>query len=182
MRYVVVGTSGSGKTTFARKLAAVLDIPCMELDSFHWGPNWTPRPLDEFVQAVEQAASDRAWVMDGNYSAVRPIVWSRATHVIWLNFDRTTVFGRILRRSLWRTVSREKLWSGNRESFRRTFFSRDSILVWSMATFSKNRARYGALREDPDCAHLAWHEVRTPSNADVLLHRLGSAPAQGPAT
>ena len=36
MRYLVVGTSGAGKSTFAAKLAAAVQCPCIELDA-HYG-------------------------------------------------------------------------------------------------------------------------------------------------
>ena len=40
-RLVVVGTSGSGKTTVAGQLALILGVPHIELDSLHWEPDWT---------------------------------------------------------------------------------------------------------------------------------------------
>lgn len=47
-RIAVVGASGSGKTTFARRLAERLGIPHIELDAIHWGPDWTPARDDDF--------------------------------------------------------------------------------------------------------------------------------------
>ena len=44
MRILIAGPSGSGKTTFAARLGRLLAIPHTEMDSVHWGPNWTPRP------------------------------------------------------------------------------------------------------------------------------------------
>ena len=53
MRILIAGPSGSGKTTFAARLGRILDIPHTEMDSLHWGPNWTPRPSFEAdVQAL----------------------------------------------------------------------------------------------------------------------------------
>ena len=47
---VVVGTSCSGKTTLARRLARILASEHVELDSLYWGSGWTPRP--DFIQNV----------------------------------------------------------------------------------------------------------------------------------
>jgi ATP-dependent protease Clp ATPase subunit len=37
-RILVVGRTGSGKTTLARELAAALHVPHVELDSLYFGP------------------------------------------------------------------------------------------------------------------------------------------------
>jgi adenylate kinase family enzyme len=47
-RTVVIGTSCSGKTTFARDLARTLGLPHIELDALHWQPNWVSRSAEEF--------------------------------------------------------------------------------------------------------------------------------------
>jgi adenylate kinase family enzyme len=81
-RTVFVGVTGSGKTTAARRLAHILAVPHVELDSLHWEPGWQPAPTDIFRQRVEQALSGSAWTTDGNYSKARDIVWSRATTLV----------------------------------------------------------------------------------------------------
>ena len=40
-RVNVVGTSASGKTTFARALAERLGVRHVELDALHWQSGWT---------------------------------------------------------------------------------------------------------------------------------------------
>ena len=74
-RVVVVGTSCSGKTTLARQLSRVLDLPHVELDAIHWKLGWRERPVEEVLRMAVEAAAAERWVMDGNYSAVRDIVW-----------------------------------------------------------------------------------------------------------
>ncbi|MFI5463347.1 hypothetical protein ACHMXJ_08455 [Pseudomonas aeruginosa] len=115
------------------------------------------------------------WVADGNYSAVRELLWGRATHVVWLNFGRWTVFSRVLRRTLARGLLRTRLSHGNRESLRMAFCSRDSILLWSWTTFAGNRRKYTGLREDPRFAHLRWVEVGEPGRVGEVIERLVEA-------
>ena len=99
-RVAVVGTSCSGKTTFADSLSVILGIPHIELDALYWQPGWMERPPAEFCTLVEKETSGNRWVSDGNYSTVREIVWGRATDVVWLNYSFPLVFSRALRRSI----------------------------------------------------------------------------------
>ncbi len=169
MRFVVIGTSGSGKSTFARALAEARHVPYVELDELFWLPHWTPRDRKDFCGRTLAATSGESWVVDGNYSTVREVLWPRATHIVWLNFSRLTVYSRIIRRTLARAATRQELWAGNRETFRKAFLSRESILLWSFSTFGKNRLKYSALRSSPEFAHLSWHELRDPSEAYEFL-------------
>lgn len=176
-RVAVVGTSGSGKTTFAATLAAKLQAPHVELDALHWRPNWIEAPREEFRAAVAAATAADRWVSDGNYSIVRDLVWGRATAVIWLNYRFPTVMGRALWRTVHRSLSREELYSGNRESLSSAFLSRDSILLWVVTSYRRNRRRYTALFEDAAFAHLDRLELRRPSEATRFVAHLPAARA-----
>ena len=116
-RINVVGTSAAGKTTFARALAGHLDVPCVELDALHWEAAWTEAPEPVMRQRVTDATVGEAWVVDGNYSAVRDIVWGRAQAVVWLDFPLRTVLWRYAARTQRRIRTGEELWpgTGNRE-------------------------------------------------------------------
>jgi adenylate kinase family enzyme len=77
MRIVVVGTSGAGKTTLARKIAALLVLPHIELDAINWQSGWrdlTRHDPEEFVRRVAEVIAAEAWVVDGNYGPVRDLV------------------------------------------------------------------------------------------------------------
>ena len=70
-----MGCSGSGKTTLARSLARALQAPHIELDAIFHQPAWTPIDDDTFRARVTEAIEVPAWVVDGNYSTVRQLVW-----------------------------------------------------------------------------------------------------------
>jgi adenylate kinase family enzyme len=135
-RVSVVGNSGSGKSTLARELAAALEVPHVELDSVFHQPGWVPLPEDEFRRVVTAAAAGDGWVMDGNYSAVRPIVGARADTVVWLDPPRRTVMRQVIWRTLRRAVTRQELWNGNRETLRNflTWVPEDSVISWAWHT------------------------------------------------
>ena len=144
-RVIVIGTSCVGKTTFARSLARVLGFPHVEMDALYWQPNWVSRPPEEFCALTAKALAQDCWVTDGNYGVVRDLVWSRATTVIWLNYVFPLVLWRALTRTVLRVLTREELFSGNRESLRIAFFSRESILWWVLTTFHRRRKQYRVL-------------------------------------
>ena len=153
-RVAVVGTSCSGKTTFAATLAAQLRVPHIELDALHWRPGWVPAPRDAFRAAVSEAVAADCWISDGNYSAVRDLVWGRATAVIWLDYPFATVLRRALYRTARRALLREELYSGNRESFRKALLSRDSILLWVVTSYGRLWREYPELFRQAAFAHL----------------------------
>lgn len=67
-RILVLGCSGSGKTTFSRALAGKLNLPFVSLDQLYWQPGWREPVEAEFTTRVVEAASGPAWVMDGNFT------------------------------------------------------------------------------------------------------------------
>lgn len=171
-RLIVIGTSGSGKTTLARQLSRVLEAPYIELDALHWKPAWQPRPTEEFRDLVREVVPGERWVIDGNYSDVRDIVWARGTTIIWLNYPFRVVLWRALCRTVKRAVSQEELFSGNRESFRMSFLSRESIILWVMRSYRRRRRNYRKIFDNGDYPHLQVIELRDIAQAEALIASL----------
>jgi adenylate kinase family enzyme len=89
-RVVVFGSGGAGKTTFSRRLGALLDLPVTHLDRLFWQPGWVSAPLEEFQTAqLEVVAGDR-WIIDGNFSSTMHLRLPRADTVILLDYPRRT--------------------------------------------------------------------------------------------
>jgi adenylate kinase family enzyme len=155
----------------AKRIGNILGHPHIELDAIYWQPNWNPRSHEEFREIVCQTLTGDRWVVDGNYSVVRDIVWSRATTLIWLNYSFHTVFSRALKRTLRRAWDKEILFSGNRESFKNSFLSTDSILLWVLKTYGKQRKTYPHIFKEDRYLHLDIFELKNQDTADELISR-----------
>jgi adenylate kinase family enzyme len=177
-RVAVIGNAGSGKSTVARALAARLGVPHVELDGIYHQPGWIPLAEDELVRRVGAAAAGDGWVIDGNYSAVRPLIWARADTVVWLDPPRRVVMRRLIWRTIRRVISRTELWNGNREPWQ-NLVRRDpqvSIIAWAWHQHAVYQQRYAAAARDPAWAHLRFSRVTSRRDVRALLDRAGSVP------
>ncbi len=144
----------------------------VELDALSWGPNWTQRRDAEVGAAVAAAAAGDRWVIDGNYSKFRALIWARAETIVWLDYSFVRVFAQLLRRTFRRSLRREVLWQGNRERLGTAFFSRDSILLWAIKTHRRRQREVPALLARPEYAGLRVVRLRSPRETAAWLARL----------
>lgn len=170
-RYNILGASGSGKSTFARQLAAKLGYRYIELDELFWRPNWVGAKDHEFFAAVEAATAGDRWVLDGSYTRTIPIKWRQPVTVIWLDYPLWLVMARIIRRCLVRAWRKQEIWpaTGNIESFRKSFFSKDSVILWSWKVYHRNKKAIPALMADCSLPQVTWLRFRTPAEARRYL-------------
>jgi adenylate kinase family enzyme len=169
-RILVMGTTGSGKTTVAGRVARARGLPHIELDALHWEPNWQEAETAVFQARVRSAldAAPDGWVVDGNYFAkVEPITSAAADTVVFLDLPLPLVLGRLVRRTIRRWRTQEELWSGNREHLR-ALFTRDSLLVWALRSHHRNRNRFRR-RIDDAGPRLVAVRLRTPRQVRRFL-------------
>ncbi|MDR9890333.1 adenylate kinase [Pseudenterobacter timonensis] len=178
MKINLVGTSGSGKSTLARRLAAELHLPYIEMDTLYWRPRWQGTPDDLFMAKLDAALNaSPGWVLDGNYNRTRPVKWRDVDLVVWVDYGFWRTFRQAVGRAIARAWTQQELWpgTGNRESFRQSFLSRDSILLWTIKTWRSNRTRYEADMRDPRYAHIRFIRITCRAQAEALIAELKSA-------
>ena len=163
MRIAIVGCSCAGKSTMARKIGAELGIRVVDLDDLHWLPGWKEVPDEELRVKVEEFTAEEEWVTAGNYRVVRDIIWGRATHIIWLNYSFRVVWSRALWRTFSRVFTRELVCNGNRESLRLALFSKESILLWVLQTYSKRKVEFADLLKESKYSHIEVMELNKPN-------------------
>ena len=136
-----------GKTTLARALAVDLDLPYIELDAIYWLPGWGERTPDDFREQVQVAldSNEDGWVVDGNYGGhLEGMIAKQAETVVYVNMPWMLMFWRIFWRSVARARDGKIVCGENVETWRKAFFSRESLL-WFLI---KNRRGITGRRPD----------------------------------
>jgi adenylate kinase family enzyme len=140
-RKILVAGQG-GKSTLARAIALDLGLPYIELDAIYWLPDWGERTPEDFRVQVQKTldANPGGWVADGNYGGhLQGMVARQAETVVYVNIPWLVMFWRISLRSFRRSRDKKPVCGENVETWRKAFFSRDSLL-WFLI---KNRRNLG---------------------------------------
>ena len=146
--------------------------PLIEIDGLHWGPNWMPVSPETLRDRLREALLGDRWILDGNYGAYTSVKWERATHVIWLDYPYSHVIWQIIQRSILRILKKTDLWgTGNRETVRNSFFSKNSVILWAIQTHHKNRQSYLARMQAMEYSHVCFIRLHSRKEADDFLRK-----------
>ena len=175
-RIVILGTTGSGKSTLGAELEKQFGIPHIELDALHWDPGWQEAPDEVMRERVKKEVEKESWVMDGNYRITRDLSWTRAEIIIWLDYHLAVNFWRLLKRTLRRAIKQEIIWNGNREPFlpHFKFWSDDSIFHWLFKTYGMRKKEFPQLFALPEYQHLEVLRFSSPKETKEWLGKLKS--------
>jgi adenylate kinase family enzyme len=98
-RILVMGSSGSGKSTFAQRLSGITGIPVISIDALFWKPGWVEPDRTEFRERLAEAARQPRWIMDGNYTShLVELRRDVSDTVIWFDLRRSACMLGILAR------------------------------------------------------------------------------------
>lgn len=97
-RIMIIGRSGSGKSTFGIKLSKIVNIPIYHLDKYFFESNWVARNYQEFVSSQIEIASNASWIIDGNSTRSYEVRYERADLCLYFNFRRRLCYWRVFKR------------------------------------------------------------------------------------
>ena len=178
-RVAIVGSSGAGKSTLANLIGERLGLAVIELDALMHAPDWATTPTPEFRAKVmgaiaEAEATAGGWIAPGNYRTVADITQRGADTVVWLDLPRRVSMWRLFTRSIKRSVQREEVWGGNRESLR-NLVSRDpdrNVLLWAWRNHPLYRDVYTGYASGDFWAGAAVHRLRRTAEVDAFVAAL----------
>jgi len=106
----VIGTPGVGKTWLAVRLAAILDVPHIDLDAFKLQPERKLASPEELTAAVSSVITTDRWLLDGNWNddELADLAWSRAEALVWVDYPRWQVMAQVGARSVWWALTRHE--------------------------------------------------------------------------
>ncbi|UJG43151.1 MAG: hypothetical protein K9W46_12350 [Candidatus Heimdallarchaeum endolithica] len=103
-RIVVYGAPGSGKTFLATKLSAILSIPKYSIDDYFWKKSWQESSKEELKEKILPILKQEKWILDGNYSEIRPYALEKAELAIILKIPAIQCILNIFIRTLFRNL------------------------------------------------------------------------------
>jgi adenylate kinase family enzyme len=158
-RLVLVGASGSGKSTLGRWVERHLGLPFTDLDDVFWRPGWQKAPVEVFRADVARLTAQSRWVLAGNYSSARDLIWPRADTLVWLDLPLPLTLWRSTVRVLRQARSGELICNGNRQTISALVFGKDPLLWYAIKTVPPRRRHWPQLLATTDHAHLRVYRL-----------------------
>jgi len=168
-RVLVIGSGGSGKTTFARRLAQRTKLPLIHLDALFWRPGWDPTPAAQWRATIDELVRRETWIMDGNYGGTLDIRLAACDTIVFLDLSRLVCLWRVLRRQLQHSgENRAELPAGCPERLTWEFVK----WIWTYPA----RRRGSILRRLKELEpHKRVHVLRTSTEMDRFLDSVSDA-------
>ena len=117
-KILVIGCCGAGKSTFSKKLQAILKLELIHLDQYYHKPNWEEPKKVEWEKRVNNLVQKPSWIMDGNYSETMDIRIKNADTIIYLDYPILKCFWRVIKRVFkYNGIQRSDMANGCKEEF-----------------------------------------------------------------
>jgi GTPase SAR1 family protein len=104
-KIAIIGSSGAGKTTLAKKLDSRLGLKAYHLDRFFWQPDWRRKPNDNRIDVLQDLVRQRCWIIEGSYLNSSDLHLKAADIIIFLDISLFVCF--------WRRIKRHRTYQGH---------------------------------------------------------------------
>lgn len=168
-KIAVIGVSCSGKSTFGKNLSKKLNITFFDLDDLFWNPGWKQTEPEIFLEKTKALLKSDEWIIVGNYKSVQDLILEEADTIVWLDYSPFVVWKRALYRTIRRAFLKEPCCNGNIESFRHSFLSKDSILLWVYNDYPRKKKRYEEMMTNERFKDKVFVRLQSPYAAEQLL-------------
>lgn len=100
-KIAIIGSGGAGKSTLARQLSILLDIPVYHMDAIFWKPGWQSIGREELITETTKILEENdSWIIDGNYGATMDVRLEQADTIIFLHYKTITCLYGITKRRI----------------------------------------------------------------------------------
>jgi len=155
-KILVIGSGGSGKSTFATRLGTLLNLEVSHLDKFFWRPGWSKPAPEEWLRIVTDLTDRDSWILDGNYSGTLDLRFEKCDTVVFLDLSRWVCLWRIVTRALhYRNADRPDMAEGCPEKLDWEFV----LWVWNYPRRTKPKV-VKLLRERCEGKETVWLRSR----------------------
>lgn len=171
-KMIITGTTCTGKTTLGKKLSEHFDIMQVDLDEYHFLPNWVEKEQSVFKKDVLSITNSEAnWIVTGSYQTIfKDSLWKDASVIIWLDYNLGVILYRYFKRTYRRVFLKEKCCGENYETLGRTF-SKDSLFLWIFKSYWRRKERMKKWMKD-EFPEKEWIVLKRPKETTKYLTQL----------
>ena len=165
-KILVIGSGGSGKSTVATRLGALLNLEVSHLDKLFWRPGWVRPEPEDWLQTVNDLTDRDSWIVDGNYSRTLEVRFRKCDTIVFLDLSRWLCLWRIMKRALrYRNANRPDMAEGCPEKIDLEFVS----WVWNYPRWTRPKV-VRLLGEQGEGKEIVW--LRSRGEVEKFLARL----------
>lgn len=113
-KIVIIGSSGAGKSTFARELGSILKMKVFHLDRYFWQRGWRVKTRDTRIDILQEIVREKQWIIEGSYLSSSELHLHEADTIIFLDIPPLLCLWRLTKRHLaYRRRSRRDIPEGS---------------------------------------------------------------------
>lgn len=156
---MIIGNCGAGKSTLAKKIHNLTQLPLIHLDQEYWLPGWVEPDLEIWSQKHTDLVNRDEWIIDGNYGSTMEMRIKKAETIVLMEVSTWKSMIRVIKRVLTHHGrTRDDMAAGCDERFDLSFLH--YVLIYNMTRRPANERKIKAYGKGKTI-------VRLKSNRDI---------------